>query len=103
MERFFYQWTATLLLLSKNDNIVDISKQEVTDEDAKDRAVDLCKAHRCLISTGPVQPSYRNFSKLGKGRYHCHLSYHWVACRECHNGEYIIEVYYVGSRESAPY
>ena len=46
MERFFYQWTATLLLLSKNDNIVDISKQEVTDEDAKDRAVDLCKAHR---------------------------------------------------------
>ena len=56
-----------------------------------------------LIATGPVQPSYRNYSKLGKGKYHCHLSYHWVACWECFNGEYVIEVYYVGSRESAPY
>ena len=56
-----------------------------------------------LRTTGPVQPGYRNYSKLGKGKYHCHLSYHWVACWECLNGEYVIEVYYVGSRESAPY
>lgn len=24
---------------------------------------------------GPVLPSFRNFSKLGKDTYHCHLSY----------------------------
>ena len=56
-----------------------------------------------LREKGPIQPNYRNFSKLGKGKYHCHLSYHWVACWEYQNGEYVIEVYYVGSRESAPY
>ena len=56
-----------------------------------------------LEESGPVQPNYSNYSKLGKGKYHCHLSYHWVACWECRNGEYVIEVYYVGSRESAPY
>ena len=56
-----------------------------------------------LSEGGPVQPKYKNFSKLGKGRYHCHLSYHWVACWQSVNGEYIVEVYYVGSRESAPY
>ena len=53
--------------------------------------------------SGPVQPKYKNYSKLGKGRYHCHLSYHWVVCWECIDGEYVVEVYYVGSRESAPY
>lgn len=53
--------------------------------------------------TGPVQPSYQNFGRLGKNRYHCHLSYHWVACWECRSGKYVVEVYYVGSRESAPY
>ncbi len=52
---------------------------------------------------GPVQPGFRNFSRLGKNRYHCHLSYHWVACWECRSGKYVVEVYYVGSRESAPY
>ena len=56
-----------------------------------------------LRDKGPVQPGYMNYSKLGKGEYHCHLSYHWVACWECFNGEYVIEVYYVGSRESALY
>lgn len=33
-----------------------------------------------LKESGPVQPKYKNYSKLGKGRYHCHLSYHWVVC-----------------------
>ena len=33
-----------------------------------------------LRDKGPVQPDYMNYSKLGKGEYHCHLSYHWVAC-----------------------
>lgn len=29
-----------------------------------------------LMTTGPIQPSYKNYSKLGKVKYHCHLSYH---------------------------
>jgi len=52
---------------------------------------------------GPIQPSYPNYSKLGKETYHCHLAYKWVACWRCKNGEYRVEVYYVGSREKAPY
>lgn len=56
-----------------------------------------------LGESGPVQPGYRNYSKLGNFTYHCHLSYHWVACWQCRNGEFLVEVYYVGSRESAPY
>ena len=52
---------------------------------------------------GPIQPRYSNYSKIGKGEYHCHLAYHWVACWRLKNGKYYVEVYYVGSRESAPY
>ena len=50
-----------------------------------------------------MQPRYSNFSKLAKERYHCHLSYNHVACWYNENGTYKVEVYYVGSRESAPY
>lgn len=56
-----------------------------------------------LEASGPVQSKYPNYSKLAKDKYHCHLSYHWVACWTCEDGEYVVEVYYVGSRESAPY
>ena len=42
--------------------------------------------------SGPVQPGYRNYSKLGGNTYHCNFAY-----------RYIVEVYYVGSREKAPY
>ena len=52
---------------------------------------------------GPVQPSFSHYSKLSETEYHCHLSYHWIACWRCQNGEHRVEVYYVGSRESAPY
>lgn len=53
--------------------------------------------------SGPIQRQWPNFSKLAKAEYHCHLSYHWVACwRETQLG-LEIEVYYAGSRESAPY
>ena len=56
-----------------------------------------------LENTGPVQTGWRNYSALGKNKYHCHLSYHWVACW-WHEAETIeIEVYYAGSRENAPY
>lgn len=53
---------------------------------------------------GPVVPDWRNYSKLGKDTYHCHLSYKWVACWRVGNDEsLIIEIYYAGSRENAPY
>lgn len=56
-----------------------------------------------LENKGPVQPSWMNYSQLGNGDYHCHLNYHYVACWHCENESIIIEVYYVGSREGAPY
>ncbi len=56
-----------------------------------------------LEVNGPVQPSWPNYSQLGDGAYHCHLDYHHVACWRCENGTITIEVYYVGSREGAPY
>lgn len=55
-----------------------------------------------LELSGPVQPSYPNYSKLGSLKYHCHLDYKWVACWKMEK-EIIIEVYYAGSREKAPY
>ena len=56
-----------------------------------------------LIADGPIQKSWNNFSPLGKNQYHCHLTYRYVACWTCQKGEIEIEVYYVGSREKAPY
>jgi mRNA-degrading endonuclease RelE of RelBE toxin-antitoxin system len=56
-----------------------------------------------LQNEGPIQPAWRNFSSLGDDRYHCHLTYRYVACWTHRKGEIIIEVYYVGSREKAPY
>ena len=59
---------------------------------------------RDLQLSGPVQPRWKNYSKLGKGEYHCHLSYKWVACWRVEDGEVeLIEIYYAGSRENAPY
>lgn len=56
-----------------------------------------------LRDKGPVQASWPNYSKLGKMTYHCHLGYSYSACWRCENEQLIIEVYYVGSREDAPY
>ena len=56
-----------------------------------------------LEGDGPIQKSWRNFSPLGQDRYHCHLNYRYVACWTCRHNEIVIEVYYVGSREKAPY
>jgi hypothetical protein len=56
-----------------------------------------------LKADGPIQKSWSNFSPLGDDKYHCHLNYRYVACWICRKGEIEIEVYYVGSREKAPY
>ncbi len=56
-----------------------------------------------LQTKGPVQKTWNNFSSLGKDQYHCHLNYRYVACWTCRKNEILIEVYYAGSREKAPY
>lgn len=56
-----------------------------------------------LRETGPIQPRWSRYSQLGDGRYHCHLSYRWVACWRDTGDSLVLEVYYVGSRENAPY
>lgn len=56
-----------------------------------------------LQDDGPIQKTWSNFSALGDEKYHCHLNYRYVACWSCRKGEIIIEVYYAGSREKAPY
>jgi mRNA-degrading endonuclease RelE of RelBE toxin-antitoxin system len=56
-----------------------------------------------LQADGPLRPNWHNFSRLGRDRYHCHLNYRYVACWTCRSNEIVIEVYYVGSRENAPY
>ena len=56
-----------------------------------------------LQADGPIQRSWMNFSSLGSDRYHCHLNYIYVACWTCRKGSILIEVYYAGSGEKAPY
>jgi mRNA-degrading endonuclease RelE of RelBE toxin-antitoxin system len=47
---------------------------------------------------------WRNFSSIGQDKYHCHLTYRYVACWEVLDEKIeLMEVYYVGSREKAPY
>jgi hypothetical protein len=57
-----------------------------------------------LKTDGPNQFTWTSYSKLTGEKYHCHLNYSYVACWEIVDRKIrIIEVYYVGSREKAPY
>ena len=56
-----------------------------------------------LKVSGPIQPLFWHYSKLGGDRNHCHLALNRVACWTCKDGSIDIEVYYAGSREKAPY
>lgn len=56
-----------------------------------------------IEANGPHRTNWANYSSLGGNRHHCHLAYKWVACWKVENGNAIVEFYYVGSRESAPY
>ena len=58
---------------------------------------------QCDKVSGPIQPLFWHYSKLGGDRCHCHLALNWVACWTCKEGSIDIEVYYAGSREKAPY
>ena len=56
-----------------------------------------------IKQNGAILKNWRNFSALGKNKYHCHLKYNWVACWIWEKGTFIVEIYYAGSRENAPY
>ena len=57
-----------------------------------------------LKELGAIRNNWKNYSKLSEYEYHCHLTYRYVACWKVNkNNEIEIEVYYVGSREKAPY
>lgn len=56
-----------------------------------------------LEEQGPMPKGWQGLSKLTGDNYHCHLAYHYVACWRYENGSFLIEVYYAGSREDAPY
>ena len=56
-----------------------------------------------LRDKGPIRKDWPNFSKLGKDQYHCHLAHSWVACWSHEHNSVVVEVYYAGSRENAPY
>lgn len=48
--------------------------------------------------------AWQNYSMLGSNKHHCHLTYSYVACWEEIDKEIrVLEVYYVGTREKAPY
>jgi mRNA-degrading endonuclease RelE of RelBE toxin-antitoxin system len=56
-----------------------------------------------LREKGPIAHGWKNYRKLSENEYHCHLNYSYVACWKHDKGTITIEVYYVGSREDAPY
>lgn len=58
------------------------------------------------LENGPEVPSWPNYSKLGTMTYHCHLKKGrptYVACWMVDKKNKIIEVYYAGTHENAPY
>jgi mRNA-degrading endonuclease RelE of RelBE toxin-antitoxin system len=68
----------------------------------------LVKLMRDLELFGPVRGEWPNYSKLGPGFHHCHLKKKgkptYVACWQVLEKEIkLMEVYYVGTREKAPY
>jgi len=56
-----------------------------------------------LRDKGPIQDNWPNYGKIGEIDHHCHLDYSWVACWSHEKDTIVIEVYYAGSRENAPY
>ena len=56
---------------------------------------------------GPVRGNWKNYGKLGETVHHCHIKTGrptYVVCwRVLSKTEKIVEVYYVGTHEKAPY
>ena len=58
------------------------------------------------LKNGPEVPNWPNYGKLGGAIYHCHLKKGrptYVACWTVDKKNKIIEVYYAGTHEKAPY
>lgn len=58
------------------------------------------------LKSGPETPKWPNYGKLGTVTYHCHLKKGrptYVACWAVDKKNKIIEVYYAGTHEKAPY
>jgi len=58
------------------------------------------------LKNGPEAPRWPNYGKLGRMTYHCHLKKGrptYVACWTADKKKKIIEVYYAGTHEKAPY
>ncbi|MCP3966241.1 MAG: hypothetical protein GY750_06480 [Lentisphaerae bacterium] len=56
-----------------------------------------------LSLEGPQQPGWQNYTNFENIHYHRHLTPRHVACWRPEKTSQTIEVYYVGSREEAPY
>lgn len=60
-----------------------------------------------LKMNGPICTNWPNFSKISRNKYHCHIKKGkptYVSCWEVINKKAkLIEVYYVGTHENAPY
>jgi hypothetical protein len=56
---------------------------------------------------GPVRGNWPNYSKLGKGRHHCHIKKgqptYVAVWEEKNDGIQLVEVVYAGTHEKAPY
>jgi mRNA-degrading endonuclease RelE of RelBE toxin-antitoxin system len=60
-----------------------------------------------ISECGPVRGNWPNFSKLEKNKYHCHIKRGkptYVVCWEIIDKKVkLVEIYYVGTHEKAPY
>lgn len=67
----------------------------------------LARLSKEMELSGPIRKNWKNFSKLTDEDYHCHLKKGnptYVACWRVVNKKIqIIEVYYAGTHENAPY
>lgn len=55
---------------------------------------------------GPVRGNWKNYGKLGPDLHHCHIKSGrptFVACWRVNKNIRLVEVYYVGTHEKAPY
>lgn len=60
-----------------------------------------------IQAAGPVRGNWKNYSKLSDSKHHCHLKAGhptYVVCWDVVGKEIkVVEIYYVGTHEKAPY
>lgn len=55
---------------------------------------------------GPIRGNWKSYGKLGPNQHHCHLKSGrptYVVCWKAFKEQKLVEVYYVGTHEKAPY